>query len=508
MNFIKWATLFFLWASCVLLVTRAFDIVPIAANTIQYIQKVFLTTSGDNQSAVGIALDGTPTGGITISNLSSKAVLGTDSDGKITEAASGDVYNLISGFALGWAGTPGGSTTNVQFNNGGSFSGNNNLVRDTINGRLWIGISNPSYQLDVYQSSASVVRLRHSAGELEFGWWWVGGIGNGANNLVLKAGSSNASNTVILAGSTWLSAFQITDYNAGGYGSYSTITAKWWLNIQTATGINSRDALGINLLTSNQYRLTVTSWGSIGIGTTNPTAKLEIDGVTWSVKIDNIDVGGGNEMSLMSLNPDRTHLTWWLRLWSTTLRSAVGSYTEPVKLFAGMTWYIWMDLVGNVGIGTSSPQYKLDVVGTGRFSNDIMLSWDNDSMIKMWWDGSNTLSVVWQNDLHWVWWRVNINWWNWDVYWWGIYINWWNWDTYGNIILANDWWIVGIGTTTPTAMLTVNWGIKPITIMWATNPCGTTDYPIWTIYYSSTHDTMCYCNSWHDAKTMTWTTCS
>jgi len=83
------------------LVTRAFDIVPIAANTIQYIQKVFLTTSGDNQSAVGIALDGTPTGGITISNLSSKAVLGTDSDGKITEAASGDVYNLISGFALG-----------------------------------------------------------------------------------------------------------------------------------------------------------------------------------------------------------------------------------------------------------------------------------------------------------------------------------------------------------------------------------------------------------------------
>ena len=99
--------------SCLLFVARAFEIVPIANNTVQYIKSIFLTSSGDNNSTVGIRLDGGSTGGITITNLTSAIVLGTDGSGKIVAStatglynfmsgvySSGAIYNLISGYVL------------------------------------------------------------------------------------------------------------------------------------------------------------------------------------------------------------------------------------------------------------------------------------------------------------------------------------------------------------------------------------------------------------------------
>jgi len=57
MNFFKGATLFFLGMSCIFFAARAFEIVPVAQNTISYLQQIFLTASGDNHSDVGIILD-------------------------------------------------------------------------------------------------------------------------------------------------------------------------------------------------------------------------------------------------------------------------------------------------------------------------------------------------------------------------------------------------------------------------------------------------------------------
>ena len=100
MSFIKGATIFFLWMSCILFMANAFEIWVVAPNAFQYIQKIFLTNSGDNTSATGIILDGTTAGGITITNLTGIRVLGTDSNGKLIAQTSGIVYNLISWFVL------------------------------------------------------------------------------------------------------------------------------------------------------------------------------------------------------------------------------------------------------------------------------------------------------------------------------------------------------------------------------------------------------------------------
>ncbi|MEI6673477.1 MAG: hypothetical protein WCL02_09685 [bacterium] len=61
--------------SCILFIARAFDIVPVVPNAVQYISKVFLTNDGSNTSATGIILDGTTNGGVTITNLPNKIIL-------------------------------------------------------------------------------------------------------------------------------------------------------------------------------------------------------------------------------------------------------------------------------------------------------------------------------------------------------------------------------------------------------------------------------------------------
>jgi len=69
--------------SVIVFMTNAFDINVSVPNSIQYIQKIFLTNSGDNISVTGIILDGTTNGGITIANLTGRGILGTNSSGKI-----------------------------------------------------------------------------------------------------------------------------------------------------------------------------------------------------------------------------------------------------------------------------------------------------------------------------------------------------------------------------------------------------------------------------------------
>jgi hypothetical protein len=57
--------------------------------------------------------------------------------------------------------SPGGSTTQVQYNNAGAFGGSANFVWDNSNVRLGIGTSSPAVPLDVVaQTSASIARFR------------------------------------------------------------------------------------------------------------------------------------------------------------------------------------------------------------------------------------------------------------------------------------------------------------------------------------------------------------
>jgi hypothetical protein len=64
---------------------------------------------------------------------------------------------------------------------------------------------------------------------------------------------------------------------------------------------------------------------------------------------------------------------------------------------------------------------------------------------------------------------------------------------------------VGINSTSPTAMLTVEGGIRAIQLTY--DPCGTADYPEWALFYNDASNYYCFCDNTTTAKSMTGANC-
>jgi hypothetical protein len=106
--------------------------------------------------------------------------------------------------------------------------------------------------------------------------------------------------------------------------------------------------------TGSNERMRITNAGNIGIGTTAPTEKLEVDGKT---KTTNFQMTNGATNGYL-LQSDA---------------SGNGSWVSPTTFGTGNWTAIGTDqynaLSGNVGIGTSSPSVKLEVLGTTSTTN-------------------------------------------------------------------------------------------------------------------------------------------
>jgi hypothetical protein len=207
----------------------------------------------------------------------------------------------------------------------GSFdvSNSNGLMLFSSNGNLGINTTSPSQRLHVngnysnYQNSTT--------GYLELSQGWVANAG--------------------------YVSFHQADGTRKGYIGYGGTTDAFLLQ--------GEGARKITIATNNVDRITITSDGNVGIGTTSPSFKLDAVGTVRARASASNSIGvelihDGTNGTVLSYNRAGSYTPLFLQGLSPTI------YDGDTRMITCTN--------GNVGIGTTSPSFKLDISGSLRTS--------------------------------------------------------------------------------------------------------------------------------------------
>ncbi len=265
--------------------------------------------------------------GLRFTNLPNAAVLKTDANGDVVPASATTATNN----GVFW-GLNGNSGTSAGTNFLGT-SDNTDLVFKTNNNEV-VRISN----------GAKV----YVGGTLGIERFNVNGNGTFLNNgglTDLFVGSANPLTSNTKAGSLLFPT---------GYGSYSSITS--YLG-----AVSTESDLRFSIATGEAMR--INQFGRVGIGTPSPISKLHVfEGQIAQTYTSNVS------HSILMGNPSGRN--WQLYHLSPSDANAPNGFM--FEHFDGSVWQrrVTIDQTGNVGIGQSNPQSKLDV-------NGIILAGDN-----------------------------------------------------------------------------------------------------------------------------------
>lgn len=351
MTFLKGATFFFLGMSLVMFMTKAFEITPSTINTSMFLRNIILTQDGSSSSTVWITFDWS--GGVVEAKVLSGETICIGSDCETSRPS-------------GWTATlPWGPANAIQFSDGTGFSGTSSLVRDSGNWRLWVWISTPSEKFQVSnfsQIGRNITPLYHT-------WWSFFRLVWGTTSMIacmpwnpcpyynaniqLNNDFSSIPHKWRISNDWYLNFWYTTNPAPDGYDTFMSIRNDGSIKLSSGAVIHSTSSA-----TSNQIFLAGDTAGNVGIGTNNPSEKLEVNG--------KVKVGSNLKLSSSSTYGIIESSSW---LWFNTSGNALPKMV--------------IDTAGNVGIGIPSPSAKLDVNGRGKFADSIQIwveaNWCSDT---------------------------------------------------------------------------------------------------------------------------------
>ena len=273
----------------------------------------------------------------------------------------------------------------------------NERFRINQDGKVGIGTDDPDYGLHVYgagdilvedsNNGSAHLRLRSSNN------------GSDVSNWKIKTGSNNY---LFIENDTVGGTSQFTIDNSGNVGIGSAIPAVNGIDLIGPSSGNgeikvsrdggasiltqAQDSLGrfgtnsnhnLQLMVNSSGVVNITTGGEVGVGLTNPTAKLHVNGTSNGLQAR----FGGTETGLGVSCGQKTNDNALVKLiaqdstYGTLVFETAGS--ERLRITSD----------GNVGIGTINPQQKLDVVGgnirVGKTSNGQFIGENNSGAQKI-----------------------------------------------------------------------------------------------------------------------------
>jgi hypothetical protein len=296
-------------------------------------------------------------------NVAGASILGAASDGyaffavKPGTTAFGANYDRVELFV-----NPNSQVANFGTTNGGTGSaralafltGNAERIRIDTTGNVGIGTTTPSQLLTVSKTQAgasTIVKVEN-----------VSTTNNSVARFDMATGSANSYGIIAL-----------TETSTGNYTEWSSgagVTGGTYITSGTTS------APIVFRQSSSSERMRIDASGNVGIGTSSPGAKLDVNGAARSTQHEvNNSAGNWRVMRYSSSGAAR----WDIGATNVAeTGSNVGSdfiihSFADNGAFLDRPFYI-SRATSRVGIGTSTPGYKLDVAGNIKASEEIIVS--------------------------------------------------------------------------------------------------------------------------------------